>query len=131
MYSQLMIFPSPQASDDSASSDEKPILVAPESLDLLLSTAANVIDDPDEELAQFTGSPQKREQKQNALKRAGDIAITLKADVGRVTREGTDELELQEMRGFWRSEPKVVEWQIEDVAAGEWSQKVAKAIQGE
>lgn len=48
-----------------------------------------------------------------------------------MTREGTDELELQSVRGFWREGAKVAEWQEdEDVGQGEWSQKVEKAIRG-
>jgi len=89
------------------------------------------VGDPDEEYADFAGSPQKREAKQEALRRANDIATTLKTDVGRATRETSGEVEDRRARCFWREgEGKVAVWE-DEAGSGEWSRKIEAVIAGE
>ncbi|ORY89677.1 hypothetical protein BCR35DRAFT_300087 [Leucosporidium creatinivorum] len=114
-------------SDASSTNEDKALTLNADKLEDLVSAAANVVGDPDEEYAAFAGSPQKREAQQEALRRANDIATTLKDDVGRATRENSGEAEARKARCFWRDEAKVVVWE-DKAGQGEWSSKIEKAI---
>lgn len=129
----------PQGSDDSNAStnssrsmDKKPILHA-DSLSDLVTAAANVTGDQDDEYAAFAGSPQKREKKAAAQKRADAIADALKSEVGNGgrTEEEEEEQRLWAKRCFWREGAKVAPWveSVEEVK-GEWSERVEMAIRG-
>lgn len=119
-----------QDSDASSIAEDQTLTLDTVKLEDLVSAAANVVGDPDEEYADFAGSPQKREAKQEALRRANDIATTLKLDVGRSTRETSGEVEDRQARCFWREEANVVAWE-DKAGSGEWSRKIETVIAGE